>query len=137
MFGKLSPKVSKNYILPENTYIATIEFDNIVKYAKEAIKFVELPKYPAVERDIAFIVERDILSFDIQKAIKNVRSNIIENVELFDVYQGEQIEQGKKSMAYRIRLRSNEKTLEENEILSIMIDINSLLENKFNVIFRK
>lgn len=137
LFGKLSPKVTQNYILPENTYVATLDFENILKYAKSDIAFVELPKYPAVERDIALIVDKDVLAYDIQKTIKNIKSDIIENVELFDVYQGEQIEQGKKSMAYRIRLRSREKTLEENEIALIMNNIVSKLEIDFKADFRK
>ncbi|MCX8074833.1 MAG: phenylalanine--tRNA ligase subunit beta [Clostridia bacterium] len=137
LFGKLSPKVVKNYILPENTYIAEIYFENIVKYAKGEVKFVELPKYPAVDRDIAFIIDEDVLAYDIQKVIKSVNPNIIEKIELFDVYEGEQIEKGKKSMAYRVKLRLREKTLEEAEIVSVMDSIVSKLESEFKVVFRK
>ncbi|MEG2645402.1 MAG: phenylalanine--tRNA ligase subunit beta, partial [Clostridia bacterium] len=69
-FGKLSPKQRLNYILPDNTYIASIYFSNVLKYSKNEIKFIELPKFPAVERDIAFVINDEILSYDIEKQLK-------------------------------------------------------------------
>lgn len=136
VFGKLSPKVCKNYILPENTYIATIDYENVLKYANNNIKFIGLPKFPAVERDIAFIVETDVLSGKLAKDIK-ITNDLVESVELFDIYEGKQIEEGKKSMAYKIKLRSNEKTLEEIEITKAMENIVNMLEEKYKAIFRK
>lgn len=133
-FGKISPIVQKNYILPENTYMASIYFEKILKYENRDLKFIELPKYPAVERDLAFIISKDVLSFDIIKLIKSV--DTVESVELFDVYEGKQIEEGKKSMAYRILLRSNEKTLEDGEIVSTMNKIVEGLKSKFNIEIR-
>ncbi len=133
-FGKLSPIVQKRYILPENTYIASIYFDKIIKYANKELKFVELPKYPAVERDLAFVVSKDILSFDIIKEIKSVEN--VEKVTLFDVYEGKQIDENKKSMAYRILLRSNEKTLGEEEISIAMEKIMERLKYAFSIELR-
>lgn len=136
-FGKLSPLVAQNYILTENTYIAEIDFEKLIKYAKKEIKYVELPKYPAVERDISFITNKEILSFEIENKIKEINKDIIEDVRLFDVYEGENIEKGNKSVAYRVRLRSKEKTLEENDITKIMDDITKVIKEKLNGVFRK
>lgn len=133
-FGKLSPKQKLNYILPENTYIASIYFNNLKKYAKQDIKFSELPKFPAVERDIAFITSDSVLSFDIEKEIRKIDN--IEKVVLFDVYQGEQIEQGKKSMAYSLILRSKDKTLAETDVSAVMDEVIKVLINKFNAEIR-
>lgn len=133
-FGKLSPKQKLNYILPENTYIASIYFNNLKKYAKQDIKFSELPKFPAVERDIAFIISDSVLSFDIEKEIRKIDN--IEKVVLFDVYQGEQIEQGKKSMAYSLILRSKDKTLAETDVSAVMDEVIKVLINKFNAEIR-
>ena len=137
VFGKLSPLVQKNYILPENTYIGWIDFNMILKYAKKKLYFTELPKYPLVERDIAFVIDVDTASFDIINTIKNVDKNVIESVELFDVYQGKQIELGKKSMAYRIKLRSKNKTLKDQDITEIMSKIVKSLEDKYMIEIRK
>ncbi len=133
-FGKLSPKVALNYILPDNVFIGTIYFNNILKYENSDIKFKELPKYPAVERDIAIVIDDNILTFDIEKRLRSV--DYVERINLFDVYKGKQIEEGKKSMAYRIYLRSSEKTLEEQEINKAMNDITNILSNEFNANIR-
>lgn len=135
--GKVNPKVIQNYNLPENTYIATMYIDKIFENMRRKIKYQELPKFPAVERDIAFVIDEEVLSGDIIKEIKKLNNDIVENVELFDVYQGNQIEQGKKSMAYRIRLRSNNKTLEDAEISGFMDSLFDLLDNKFKAVVRK
>ena len=133
-FGKLSPKVALNYILPDNVYLATIYFKNVLKYENSDIKFKELPKFPAVERDIAIVIDEEVLTYDIEKRLKSV--DYVERINLFDVYKGKQIEQGKKSMAYRIYLRSSEKTLEEQEINKAMNDITTILSNEFNANIR-
>ncbi|MDF2866509.1 MAG: pheT [Clostridia bacterium] len=135
--GKVNPKVIKNYTLPEDTYIAILYMDKIFANKKNKIKYKELPKFPAVERDIAFIISEDVLSGDIIKEMKNLNNDIVENVTLFDVYQGNQIDQGMKSMAYRIRLRSNNKTLEENEISNFMDNLLNMLAIKFKAEIRK
>ncbi len=133
-FGKLSPKLKLNYMLPENTFIASIYFDKLVKYAKKEVKFKELPKYPAVERDLSFVIDAEVLSYNIEKELKNIQ--YVEQVKLFDVYQGKQIEENKKSMAYSILLRSDKKTLEENEITETMNKVLECIENKFNAKIR-
>ncbi len=134
-FGKLSPKIRENYMLPENTYIATIYFSTLQKYIDDEIKFVELPKFPAVERDIAFVIDEDVLAFNIEKELKNIE--YIESIKLFDVYQGKQIEQGKKSMAYSIFLRSDKKTLAEEDINKSMNSVIEVLKDKFGATIRK
>ncbi|MEG2310607.1 MAG: phenylalanine--tRNA ligase subunit beta [Clostridia bacterium] len=133
-FGKMSTKLILNYILPENTYIATLYFDKLVKYAKTKTIFKELPKFPAVERDIAFTIDEDILSYNIEKELLKIDN--IEQVRLFDVYQGTQIADGKKSMAYNLMLRLSNKTLEEKEIILIMNNVKEILANKFNAYIR-
>jgi len=135
--GKVNPKIIQNYTLPENTYIAIIYIEKIYENKISKIKYRELPKFPTVERDIAFVINEDVLSGDIVKEIKNIDKNIVENVSLFDVYQGNQIEQGKKSMAYRIRLRSNDKTLEDAEISAFMDNLFNMLNSKFKAEVRK
>jgi len=135
--GKVNPKVIQNYTLPDNTYIAVIYIDKIYENKIGKIKYKELPKFPTVERDIAFVIDEDVLSGDIVKEIKNIDKNIVENIILFDVYQGNQIEQGKKSMAYRIRLRSNDKTLEDAEISAFMNKLVNMLNSQFKAEVRK
>lgn len=135
-FGKVSPLVIKNFNLPEDTYIADIDFELLMKYEDLKKIFSELPKYPAVERDIAITVNKDTLTTEIEKVITS-SSEYVEKVKLFDVYQGSQIEEGMKSMAYEITLRSLNKTLNEQEAVNIMTDIINNLENRFGAKIRK
>lgn len=133
-FGKLSPFVKKNYTVPENTYIGCIYFNSLLKHKKQELKFTELPKYPAVERDISFTIDKEVLSYDIQKALQAVP--YVEKVVLFDIYEGKQIMSDKKSMAYRIYLRSYEKTLTEIEINEAMNQVLQILNQHFGAIVR-
>lgn len=135
--GKINPKVIQNYNLNQNTYIATLDVEEVFKNLKKEIKYIELPKFPAVERDIAFVINENVLSAEIIKEIKNINKNIVEDVKLFDVYQGNQIDAGKKSMAYRIKLRNANKTLEDNEIIEFMNKLFDVLNNKFKAEIRK
>ncbi len=135
-FGKVNPKVSNNFGLPEETYIAEISFEKLLELHKEKLEYTELPKYQAAERDLAVVVKEDLLTLEIEKAIKSV-SEKVEQVSLFDVYQGENIEKGFKSMAYAIMLRDLEKTLDTKEIDEIMANVVKTLENKFNAQIRK
>jgi phenylalanyl-tRNA synthetase beta chain len=134
--GKVNPKILINYDLIENTYIATIEIEKLFKYINNDIKYIELPKYPSVERDIAFIVDSKILSSDIIKEIIEINKDIVENVELFDVYESEQIGKNNKSLAYSVKLRSLDHTLNEKEITDFMDNLIQMLDNKFNAKIR-
>lgn len=135
-FGKISPLVIKNYNLPEDTYVAEIDFDILLeKYSTTKI-FSELPKYPAVERDLALTVDEKTLSGDIEKVIE-ASSEYVEKVKLFDVYQGEQIEKNMKSMAYEITLRSQDKTLNDQDISNAMNKIIKNLSEKVNARVRQ
>lgn len=136
VLGKVNPKVSNNYDLPEETYIAEVSFSKLLELYKEKLEYKELPKFQAAERDLAIVVKEDILTGEIEKEVKQV-SNKIEEVKLFDVYQGENIEKGFKSMAYSIKLRDTEKTLDTKEIDETMLNIVKVLENKFNAQIRK
>lgn len=123
-FGEVHMDVSENYDIGEKVYIAQLDFDMIIKMANFDKKYRQLPKYPAIKRDIAAIVDKDILVGDVEKIILKHGKGLIERVELFDVYTGNQIPENMQSIAFSIIYRSLEKTLEEkqvNEIQKIII----------------
>lgn len=134
--GELSPIVAKNYNLPKDVCVGEIYTEVLFSNMNNVTKFKELPKYPAVERDLAIKVKQEIMSMQIEKAISSVDKRI-EMVELFDVYTGEQIENGYKSMAYKLNIRDENKTLEEKEITEIMSRIIKVLEKEVNAEIRK
>ena len=134
-FGKVNPKTIANYELIENTYIAEINIENLF-YSKVGIfKYEELPKFPTVERDIALVVNDKVLSGDLINEMKQV-SILVEDVKLFDVYKGSQIDEDKKSMAYKVILRDKNKTLDEQDITNAIENILNSLKEKFDATIR-
>ena len=137
VFGEVHPEVAENYDLSENCYIAEIALDKLVKYAKVDKKYVEVPKFPAVERDIAMIVDEKIEVGQIEKAIKKKSKKILEEAKLFDVYRHDKLGLRKKSVAYSLRFRSKDRTLTDEEINICMEEIIKELETTFGAELRK
>lgn len=120
--GQISYDVCKNFSIKKNIFVCEIDIEKI-RDKVSLIKIYELIiKYPAVKRDLAIIVDKDIDSGRIEKIFKNNSNNLLKNIELFDIYTGNQINKGKKSMAYKLTFQSKEKTLVDE-------DINSLIDN--------
>jgi len=131
-FGEVHPDVCESIgISKERVYIAELELEKALKYAKSKIKYQPIVKYPEVTRDLAIVVPTETLVGDMVNAIKK-SSNIIESVELFDVYEGEKVEAGKKSVAISIIMRKATGTLEEKEVTTAVDKILSLIKKKFN-----
>ena len=116
-FGELHPLVAAKYGFDQKVFVAELYLDVLYKLANRAVDlFTPLPKYPAVERDLALICAEDLPAASLEKAIRQGGGAILEKVSLFDVYQGAQIEAGKKSVAYSLLFRSAEGTLTDREI---------------------
>lgn len=127
-FGEIHPQVAKNYDIEANTYMAELDLATILNGINKNVSFKPLPKYPATTRDIAMLVTAETLVGDLEKVIKQRGGKILESVELFDVYQGEQIESGMKSVAYKLVFRDNTRTLEDEDVQRVMKKILNGLE---------
>lgn len=137
VFGEVHPKVMENYDISSRVYIAEIALDKLVKYAKVDRKYTEVPKYPAVERDIAMVLDEDIEVGQIEKIITKKGKKILEEVKLFDVYRNEKLGLKKKSVAYALKFRSKDRTLTDEEINSSMNEIINELEKELGAELRK
>ena len=119
-FGEIHPDVLENFDLNKKTVlVAEFNIDLIKKYINKPFVYEGIVKYPAVPRDLALVMNENILVGDVLKTIKKIDKKV-EKVELFDIYQGIGVEPGKKSVAISILLRDNTKTLEEKEINDIV-----------------
>ncbi|WP_291634059.1 phenylalanine--tRNA ligase subunit beta [Clostridium sp.] len=134
--GEIHPSVSENYELEPRCYIAELNLDVLYKHADLNKKYKALPKFPAVTRDIALIVEDAILVQDIEDVIVKQGGNILESAKLFDVYKGAQIAEGKKSIAYAILYRRDDKTLTDEEVNKVHEKILRSLEHKLGAQLR-
>ncbi len=137
VFGEIHPEVCENYDISKKTYIAEIALEKLVKYGRTAKKYEEVPKYPAVERDIALLIGEEIEVAEIEKAIQRKGKKIIEEIELFDVYRDSKLGNKKKSVAYSLKFRAKDRTLNEEEINEIMNGIIAELERAFGAELRK
>ena len=126
--GEVHPLVQDGYGISERAYIANIDLSKICEQADFGVKYEGIAKFPAVVRDISLIMDKKITAGEIEGAIRNNGGGILENLELFDIYEGERIGADKKSMAYSITFRNKEKTLEEAEINAVMESILKGLE---------
>ena len=127
-FGEIHPHVAKNYGVDTKLYVAELDLAMILAHIERARSYVPLPKYPATTRDIAMLVKDDVLVGDIEKVISQRGGKLLESCELFDVYQGKQIEAGHKSVAYKLVFRASDRTLTDDEIQKSMKKILNGLE---------
>ncbi|MBQ8267244.1 MAG: phenylalanine--tRNA ligase subunit beta [Clostridia bacterium] len=128
VLGEVHPEVAASYGIDTRVYVAEIKLDVLYAINKRKTTYKPLPKFPAVERDFAMLCDVDIPVGDLEKAIISGGGRVLEKVELFDVYQGSQIPEGKKSVAYSVWLRSAEGTLTDAQIEEISAKIIAKLE---------
>ncbi len=128
VIGEIHPKVAENYGINERILCFTLDVDSLFAHTQTDAAYTPLPKFPAVTRDLALICDETIPVRILEKAITKGAGNLLETIQLFDVYQGEQIESGKKSVAFNIVLRSAENTLAEEQVNSTMKKVMKELE---------
>lgn len=136
-FGEVHPEVLQNYDIQKRVYLAEINLSKLTKYARENKKYVEVPKFPAVERDIAIIVDENVEVGKIEKVITKKAKRILENAKLFDIFRNEKIGENKKSVAYSLSFRDKSKTLSDDEVNQTMENIIKELQKEFNAELRK
>ena len=127
IIGKLHPNVSKKDI-----FVFEIDLDKLLSLHPTRMSYKDIPKFPSIEKDLAFVVDKDINSIEIEKLIKKIGGKLLVELSVFDLYVGDKIEQNKKSIAYKLVFRDNNRTLTEDEVMVLFNNIIINVENKFN-----
>ncbi|MCI8284224.1 MAG: phenylalanine--tRNA ligase subunit beta [Firmicutes bacterium] len=135
--GEMNPDVAERYGINERVYTCELLFSAIMGQAHMEIIYKPLPKYPAVVRDIALTVSEETTVGSIKEIIEDNGGDILEKAELFDVYRGQQIESGKKSVAFSITYRNSQKTLTDEEVSEVHNTIVEKLRDKLNAVLRE
>jgi len=135
--GEIHPIVVKHYQLPKRCYVCQLSFEAIFDCAKTDNKFTDLPKFPASNRDLAIVLKSEIPAAVIETTIRNNSGEILESIELFDVYTGAQIPDGYKSLAYALNFRHHERTLNDNDISPVIDQILCQLKQSFDAQLRE
>ena len=136
IIGEIHPAVSRKYGIETPVYIGELDFENVFLNIKSNVKFKELPKYPAVTRDIAMLVDKTVPVSDIEEIVKKASGKTLESITLFDVYEGAQIPEGKKSVAYSAVYRAADRSLTGDEVQKVFDKVIKNLENQLGAQLR-
>ena len=134
--GEVHLDVSENYGIEVPCFAAELDLDVLYESSDMDKKYKALPKFPAVTRDIALLVDDNLLVQEIDETIKRAGGNLVEKIELFDIYKGKQIPEGKKSIAYAIWYRDENKTLTDKDVNKVHEKILKSLEYKLGATLR-
>ncbi len=118
--GEVHPEVCDNYDMKTKAYVAVLDMPEVIPYATFDRKYEGIAKYPAVSRDISMVVPKEIMVGQIEAVIAQRGGKILEDYQLFDIYEGDQIKDGYKSVAYSITFRAKDRTLEEADVSAAM-----------------
>lgn len=132
-FGQVHPTLIDKLKLNQDAFLFNLSLTELISAVKETVpRFKHLPQFPEVRRDIAFIINDDVTFEDIQKVIKSsVKQNIFKGSDIFDVYQGEHVEDGFKSVAFRIKMQDENATLTDEIIEQQMTSVREKLQKTY------
>ena len=134
--GEIHPDVAKAYDIDKKIYVAELSLEAIISSADDTKKYEPLPRFPAAERDLALIMDEDVAAGDILSCIEKNAGEFFESAELFDVYTGDQLGEGKKSLAFSIVFRAKDRTLLDEEANAARDAIVAAAEHEFGAKIR-
>ncbi len=134
--GQIHPTVAKNYGIDAEVYCAEINFNAIYDLQLPEATYTPLPKYPSVSRDIAVICDESVTVAAAEEVIASAAGKLLRNIQLFDIYRGTGIPENKKSMAFSLELRADDRTLTDSDSESVIAKVLGALENQLGAILR-
>ena len=136
VFGQVHPLVAANYGIDSEVYCAELNFTTLLTLLAPENVYHPLPRFPAVERDIAGVCDEGLTVAEVEACIQSAGGKLLRKVKLFDVYRGKGIPQGKKSLAFALELRAEDRTLTDSDSESVMTAILEKLESALGAVLR-
>lgn len=134
--GELHPQAAENFGIKQKVYIFEADVETLMNYTAKSFHFDSLPKFPGMARDLAIVVDEDVTVAAVEKVIAKNGGKLLTNVTLFDVYMGEHIAAGKKSLAFSLKFQSKDRTLTDEEADKAFNAILAATEREFNASLR-
>ena len=135
--GILRKKITKRFDIDAEVFYADINWTELMKAVKNAkIGYAEISKYPAVKRDLALLIDKNVTFAQIEQVARETEKKLLKAVNLFDVYEGKNLEAGKKSYALSFILQDTENTLKDKQIEAIMAKLQKVFEDQFGAKLR-
>ncbi|WP_430400855.1 phenylalanine--tRNA ligase subunit beta [Flavobacterium sp.] len=135
-FGTVKKNILKHFDIKQEVFYADFDWDRIQKYVSNKIKFTDIPKYPEVRRDLSLLLDESVTFEDIYAIAKQTEKALLKEVSLFDVYQGKNLPEGKKSYAVSFTIQDNSKTLTDTQIEKIMSKLQGNFEKQLGASLR-
>ena len=136
VMGQVHPIVAKNYGIDAEVYCAEISFTKLCSLMLPEATYTPLPKYPAVTRDLSLICDEEITIAQAEDVIVAAAGKLLRGVKLFDIYRGTGVPEGKKSMAFSLELRADDRTLTDTDSEAVVSKVLDALKDKLNAILR-
>ena len=136
MIGQVHPIVAKNYGIDVEVYCAEISFTKLFDLRLPDATYTPLPKYPSVFRDLSLICDEEITVAQAEDVITASAGKLLRGVKLFDIYRGTGVPEGKKSMAFSLELRADDRTLMDTDSEAVVSKVLSALKEQLNAILR-
>ena len=133
--GQVHPHIAKKSDLKE-TYVFDLDVAKLIHYAKGELLYSPVPRYPAIKRDLAFVVSQDVNAGQLKSVIEEIGAPLVKKVDIFDVYVGENLDSGQQSIAYHIHYQDAEKTLTDKEVDESIQEIIAMMSKQFNAYVR-
>ncbi|WP_461200134.1 phenylalanine--tRNA ligase subunit beta [Anoxybacillus sp. TBDG-1] len=133
--GQLHPIVQKEFDLKE-TYVFELDLEALLKAEVDDIRYTAIPRFPSITRDIALVVDEHIVAGELQKAIIETGGELLKEVTIFDVYKGDRLPEGKKSIAFSLRYYDPERTLTDEEVTNVHEQVIQAVEQQFGATLR-
>ena len=134
--GQVHPLVAKNYGLDVEVYCAEIDFSKAFTMMLPEPTFTPLPKYPAVTRDLSLLCDEAVTIAELEKTISAAGGKLLRRVDLFDIYRGKGVAEGKKSVAFSLVLRADDRTLTDADSEGVVSKVLAALESKLGAVLR-
>jgi phenylalanyl-tRNA synthetase, beta subunit, non-spirochete bacterial len=127
--GEIHPEVADNYEIGTKVYVAVLDIEILAKMASFDVKYKGVAKFPAVTRDISLVMKKSVLAGQVEEVIRQSGGKLLEDYHLFDIYEGSNVGADEKSLAYSIRFRAKDRTLEDKDVTKVMDKILNKLES--------
>jgi phenylalanyl-tRNA synthetase beta chain len=135
-FGSVKKNILKHFDIKQEVFYADFDWNRIQKYVSNKIKFTDIPKYPEVRRDLSLLLDESVSFENIYAIAKQTEKTLLKEVSLFDVYQGNNLPEGKKSYAVSFTIQDNSKTLTDTQIEKIMSKLQGNFEKQLGATLR-
>lgn len=134
--GEVHPDVRERFDLPKRAVVAELNLQTLLTYAKPMGEMKPLPRFPAMQRDLALVMEESVAAGPLMAAMRKAAGNLLESIEMFDVYRSIQVGLGKKSIAFSLTFRAADRTLTNEEVQKAMDKVQAVCESKFGAVLR-